>query len=124
MICRLILVSKPYKVCVTGISGFVGENLQFFFRTIYDLDPLSYRYKPNQKIEISGNIVIHLSGKAHDLKKVANPKEYYEANFELTKQLFDAFLLSKASVFIFMSTAKASADKVNVLLNTLDMIHH
>jgi nucleoside-diphosphate-sugar epimerase len=57
-----------------------------------------------------------LAGKAHDLKKDSNPSAYYEANFELTKQLFDAFLLSKAAVFIFMSTVKAVADEVNGVL--------
>jgi UDP-glucose 4-epimerase len=40
------------------------------------------------------------------------PSDYYESNFELTKQLFDAFLNSEASVFIFMSTVKAAADEV------------
>jgi nucleoside-diphosphate-sugar epimerase len=98
------------KICITGSNGFVGQNLQNFLNTIYDVVPLSYRYKSNQIIEISENVVIHLSGKAHDLKKVSQPQEYYEANFELTKQLFDTFLLSKASVFIFMSTVKAVAD--------------
>lgn len=78
--------------------------------------PISLRFKVNQILEIHGKTIIHLAGKAHDLNKVANPQEYYEANFELTKQLFDAFLLSKASTFIFMSTAKAIADKVNGLL--------
>jgi hypothetical protein len=34
----------------------------------------------------------------------------------LTKQLFDAFLNSEASVFIFMSTVKAVADMVEGIL--------
>jgi UDP-glucose 4-epimerase len=46
------------------------------------------------------------------LKKVSNPTDYYEANFELTKQLFDAFLQSEARVFIFLSTVKTAADTV------------
>jgi nucleoside-diphosphate-sugar epimerase len=71
---------------------------------------------PNQKIDFKGDAVIHLAGKAHDLKKVSNPQDYYEANFELTKQLFDSFLLSEASVFIFMSTVKAVADTVDGIL--------
>jgi len=103
-------------VCVSGISGFVGQNLQIFFSNIYDLVPLSYRYRTNQIIEISGNVVIHLAGKAHDLKKVSKPQEYYEANFELTKQLFDSFLQSKATIFIFMSTVKAVADNAEGII--------
>ena len=105
------------SVCVTGISGFVGQNLHNFLYTIYNVVPFSYRYKPNQIIEISENVVIHLAGKAHDLIKVSQPQEYYEANFELTKQLFDSFLLSNASVFIFMSTVKAVADEAEGIIN-------
>jgi nucleoside-diphosphate-sugar epimerase len=56
--------------------------------------------------------LIYLAGKAHDLKKVSHPQDYYEANYELTKQLFDAFLASELAVFIFMSTVKAVADEV------------
>ena len=97
-------------VCITGINGFVGKNLQIYLNSSRKIKSISARYKPNQTFEINENAIIHLAGKAHDLKKVANPQEYYEANFELTKQIFDAFLISKASVFIFMSTVKAVAD--------------
>ena len=103
-------------ICITGASGFVATNLQNYLKTSHAVIPISIRYKPNQILDIHGDVVIHLAGKAHDLKKVANPQEYYEANFELTKQLFDAFLVSKASVFIFMSTVKAVADEVKGIL--------
>jgi nucleoside-diphosphate-sugar epimerase len=104
------------KVLITGASGFVGVNLQDYLRFTYSIKTLSLRYVPNQQLEIDSDAIIHLAGKAHDLKKVSKPEVYYEANFELTKQLFDAFLLSKASVFIFMSTVKAVADDVDGIL--------
>lgn len=104
------------SVIITGGTGFVGTNLQSYLKEDYIIRPLSIRYQPNQSIDIKKDIVIHLAGKAHDLKKVSNPQEYYEANFELTKQLFDAFLKSDASVFIFMSTVKAAADTVENVL--------
>lgn len=99
------------KITITGQSGFVGTNLKNYLNS-YKVEPLSIRYIPNQKIEINTEIVIHLAGKAHDLKKVSQPKDYYEANYELTQQLFDSFLNSEASVFIFISTVKAVADEV------------
>jgi nucleoside-diphosphate-sugar epimerase len=100
------------KIIITGASGFVGYNLQQYLRDSYDLDAISARYIPQQQFDLKADAVIHLAGKAHDLKKVSNPKDYYEANFELTKQLFDTFLLSKSSIFIFISTVKAAADNI------------
>lgn len=104
------------KITITGATGFVGTNLKDFLNDDYQVDVLSVRFRENQIITIDSDIVIHLAGKAHDLKNVSKPNDYYEANFELTKQLFDAFLKSDASVFIFMSTVKAVTDKVNGLL--------
>lgn len=101
------------KITITGATGFVGLKLQNYLETDFKTTPLSLRYIPNQQISLDAEVVIHLAGKAHDLKKVSSPSEYYESNFELTKQLFDAFINSDTSVFIFMSTVKAVADKVN-----------
>jgi len=61
----------------------------------------------------NAKIVIHLAGKAHDLKNTLNPDEYYEVNTGLTKRVFDSFLISDANVFITLSSVKAVADDVN-----------
>jgi nucleoside-diphosphate-sugar epimerase len=103
-------------ISITGASGFVGTNLQNYLNASYEIESISIRFRANQVISIQGDTIIHLAGKAHDLKKVSNPKDYYQANFELTKQLFDAFLQSRASTFIFMSTVKAVADEVQGVL--------
>jgi nucleoside-diphosphate-sugar epimerase len=99
-------------IFITGATGFVGPHL------LKHLNAQSYLIKginlrnPNWYSELDADVstIIHLAGKAHDLKKVSNPQDYYEANFELTKQLFDSFLVSDASVFIFMSSVKAVTD--------------
>ncbi|MEZ7514287.1 NAD-dependent epimerase/dehydratase family protein [Flavobacterium frigidarium] len=104
------------EALITGASGFVGVNLRKYLKDDYIIKSISIRYIPNQKFDIKTDAVIHLAGKAHDLKKVSNPTDYYEANFELTKQLFDAFLASEATVFVFMSTVKAVADRVEGVL--------
>jgi nucleoside-diphosphate-sugar epimerase len=101
---------------ITGASGFVGTNLQEYLKDSYNLSAISVRYVAHQQFDLKADVVIHLAGKAHDLKKVSRPSDYYEANFELTKQLFDAFLESKASTFIFMSTVKAVSDVVQGVL--------
>lgn len=104
------------KLTITGTSGFVGQNIIKYLDS-YQIQNLSLRYQPNFNPKlIHTNAIIHLSGKAHDLKKVSQPSDYYEANFELTKQLYDAFLQSKATKFIFISSVKASADTINGVL--------
>lgn len=105
------------RITITGATGFVGANLQGYLRLSHEIEPIGVRYIPNQTFELNTDAIIHLAGKAHDLKKISNPTDYYEANYELTKQLFDGFLVSEASVFIFMSTVKAVVDEVKGILS-------
>lgn len=106
------------KVFITGASGFVGTNLMNYLRERQvDMVPFS-RTKGHDYASIDANFlndqnigtIVHLAGKAHDLKKVVDGQEYYRANTLLTQQLFDAFLTSSASVFIYISSIKAIAD--------------
>ena len=112
----MIVTLPNKKVTITGMSGFVGSNLKNYLENTYEVESLSVRYLSDQKFEIKTDVLIHLAGKAHDLKKVSSPSDYYEANYELTKQLFDGFLNSDARIFIFMSTVKAVTDKVDGIL--------
>ena len=96
------------RILITGSSGFVGKNLIKYLDATYSLE----KYFKNSLIEIDHEIIIHLAGKAHDLKKTANLEEYYEVNTELTKTVFDAFLDSDAKLFITLSSVKAIADEV------------
>lgn len=102
------------KIVITGSSGFVGQNLTAYLSNEkFSIETYSLR-NPTDTLHIpSGEAVIHLAGKAHDLKNVSQPKEYYNVNFELTKKLYDAFLKSEAKKFIFISTVKAVADHLN-----------
>ncbi|PKH52987.1 nucleoside-diphosphate-sugar epimerase [Tenacibaculum sp. Bg11-29] len=110
------------KVTITGTSGFVGTNLlEYFDNSKFSVSSLSARYKPVQEFFLQGYALIHLAGKAHDLRNVSTPNDYYESNFELTKQLFDSFIKSDLSVFIFMSTVKACADEVKESLKEEDI---
>ena len=58
------------------------------------------------------DVVIHLAGKAHDLKNVTLAADYYFINSDYTKKVFDTFLVSDAKVFIFLSSVKAVADNL------------
>ena len=100
------------SIFLTGSSGFVGKNLKKQFTT-FNIE----EYERNSEININSNIIIHLAGKAHDLRFNQPYEEYYESNTELTKRIYDAFLVSKAKVFIMLSSVKAAAESVDEVLN-------
>jgi len=110
------------KILITGISGFVGENLKTYLRNKYEAIGVS-RVKNISEKRITYNSLsanhfaesiafIHLAGIAHDLKKTSDDAAYFEVNTELTKTLFDQFLHSDCEVFVYMSSVKAVADEV------------
>ena len=116
------------KIAITGVTGFVGQNLARYLSDI-DILGISREAKginityPELSLNILNNqrALIHLAGKAHDLKKTSDDKEYFEVNTELTKNLFDQFLKSDCETFIYMSSVKAVADFVDGVL-TEDVI--
>ena len=95
-------------IFLTGATGFVGNTIKKYLNNSFQFFDL----KRQEIIDIKEDIVLHFAGKAHDLKKVSNAEEYYRDNTELTKKVFDAFLHSKAKVFIILSSVKAIADTV------------
>ena len=106
---------------ITGNKGFVGSNLEKYLilhkKQIIGVsrNPLAkevnYESLNLEKRE-SIKSFIHLAGKAHDLKNTSEVNDYFEVNTELTKRLFDQFLVSDCEVFIYMSSVKAVADNV------------
>jgi nucleoside-diphosphate-sugar epimerase len=93
---------------LSGASGFVGKNLIGYLNNEFIIKKL----ERNSTIKINESYVIHLAGKAHDLKKTSSSSDYYIVNTELTKKVFDAFLNSESKCFIFLSSVKAVADEV------------
>ncbi len=102
------------KILITGYTGFVGINLvQYFNKSgLNDLKKINLRIL-NWKTDLDedSEAIIHLAGKAHDTKNIANPKDYFDVNTKLTQDLFDAFLASNCRDFIFFSSVKAVTDK-------------
>jgi len=117
------------KLLITGVHGFVGINLVQSFKdgnTIYGLDIIAPEKLGVAKTyswdDLDNNLIpevdaiIHLAGKAHDTKNQAAADVYFKVNTDLTKKIFDYFLHSNAQKFVFFSTAKAAADKVEGVL--------
>lgn len=107
------------NVIITGASGFVGMNLLPYLKALnFQLNVLNREDLQDIVLDrLNVDAVVHLAGKAHDLKKTSSPEEYYEVNFELTKKLYNAFLKSDAKKFIFVSSVKAAADNVEEVLS-------
>jgi nucleoside-diphosphate-sugar epimerase len=106
-------------VSLIGSTGFVGNNLTTFLKHHQIAIQSISRHTLNESVLClldKTNAIVNLAGKAHDLKKISNPEEYYIVNTELTKKVFDAFLASEAKVFITLSSVKAVADEVQGLL--------
>ena len=114
------------KILITGVHGFVGSNLVKALskdHTIYGLDIISplkdgVRFtfswdSLDNKDEIPEvDAIIHLAGKAHDTKNQAAADVYFKVNTDLTKKIYDYYLASRAKKFIFFSSIKAAADRV------------
>lgn len=101
------------SIYLTGASGFIGNNLINKFYNDFKIK----KHVRGSKFLINQNTVIHLAGKAHDLKNISNKDEYYKVNTELTKQIFDSFLISGSTTFIMLSSVKAVADNVIGILS-------
>lgn len=105
------------KIIITGATGFVGQNLIKYNQEngMGTSIPLNLRESLPKELA-PADVIIHLAGKAHDLQKTSNPKEYFDVNYGKTKELFDLFLNSEIKDFIYFSSVKAVADTVDGVL--------
>jgi len=103
------------NVLVSGASGFVGANLVSYLKERdYYINTIDFRNnKWKAEIPPSYDAILHLAGKAHAIEKVANSREYFYVNTELTRQVFDMFIKGPGRDFVYFSSVKAIADNVS-----------
>lgn len=104
------------RVLITGASGFVGKNILSYFSTEKNIEFVSVNLRQSEELlgSFSGvHVYLHLAGKAHDLRNVSSPNEYFEVNTAKTQEVFESFLASTAKYFVFISSVKAVADFVS-----------
>lgn len=98
------------NITILGSNGFVGKNLVKYLERQDIINELNIRFPFTSKLEFKTNVVIHLAGKAHDLKITQNVLDYYIVNTDFAKKTFDDFLISEANIYIYFSSVKAVAD--------------
>jgi nucleoside-diphosphate-sugar epimerase len=125
------------RILITGATGFVGRGLVKYFHETDDFQLFAHSRNAekareafsNFRVEIVPEIhadilnkykidtVIHLAGIAHDLSGNFTERDYLQGNVENTKQVYDHFVHSAASTFIYMSSIKAVADSTDKLID-------
>lgn len=118
------------RILITGVHGFVGSNLVTYLakdNELYGLDIIAPEKEGVIKTYSWNDLdagrvldvgaIIHLAGKAHDTKNQTVADVYFKVNRDLTIKMFDYFK-SHDSIkkFVFFSTAKAAADRVEGVL--------
>lgn len=117
------------NILITGVHGFVGSNLVSYLKAdnvIYGLDIVApekdgvtktFSWEDMDADNLPEvDAIIHLAGKAHDTKNKAAADVYFKVNRDLTAKVFDYFASHDISKFVFFSTAKAAADRVDDVL--------
>lgn len=94
------------KTLLFGSNGFLGSHLQSKVEgEVIGVNIRQQNWQGN--IPEDANVFINCIGKAHDHKGTATEKDYYFANYELVKVIFEEFLTSNAQIFIHISSIAA-----------------
>lgn len=111
------------KILITGAYGFVGTNLcRYLVGNGHECVALDIPKAKRDDVpysefhswdELGGidfskiDAIVHLAGKAHDLKNVSDPQSYFDINVGLTERIFNASA-GKVPRFVYFSSSKAA----------------
>ncbi len=96
------------KVLITGANGFIGKNLIFHLQEMDNIEIIKFDKDDNFDI-LKDNIkdidfIFHFAG----INRPKNKKEFYEGNFDFTKELIDLINKNNRKIpFVFSSSIQA-----------------
>lgn len=91
------------NILLFGASGFLGSHLKKSLRG--NVIPVNIRTENwNENLLGISDVYINCIGKAHDHSGKATEDDFFKANFEVVKLLFNEFINSEASLFIHISS--------------------
>ena len=97
------------NIFLFGATGFLGTQLKKNLSG--NIVPISLREKDwHNNLPKDANVFVNCIGKAHDHKGTATEHDFYFANYELVKVLFEEFLKSSAQLFIHISSIAAQEE--------------
>lgn len=108
-------------IAIFGHTGFIGKNLCNYLSDLKrEVKGISIRDQHWRHEALKSVTWINLVGKAHDHKGKATEQDYYEVNLGLTKNIFKAFLVSQATLFIHVSSLAAleEVESISTLTET------
>lgn len=94
------------KITLFGSSGFLGTHL----KDNLDGEVISVNFREHNwrnSISKHSSVFINCIGKAHDHKGTASDADYFAANLDVVKELYQQFVASNAELFIHISSIAA-----------------
>lgn len=99
--CSSLVMSR---ICIFGSTGFIGDYLS---KNLCETSSISIREEGWRQRLGKEEVYLNLIGKAHDHQSKATEEEYYYANVELARQVYNAFIQSEAKLLIHISSLAA-----------------
>ena len=111
------------KILLFGSNGFLGSHLQ----SKLDGEVMGVNIRKQnwqENIPDDADVFINCIGKAHDHKGTATEHDFYFANYELVKVIFEEFLKSNAQLFIHISSIAAVEENERTEVLTENSVGH
>ncbi len=134
LIIYILITVFLFPFLLYSCSRFCCTPIPIF--TVFLLPGNTFHWDGLEQVDLSVyDAVIHLAGLAHDVRGDSHEEAYMKVNYGLTKRVFDQFLEASKAVssvdskagtrkrsFIFFSTVKAVADRVEGELLTEEAV--